>query len=173
MNHNGKWDTRQWQRIEEEYQEPAREVVRVFYDEMRVPLCQIAEMLYISEATLRKWFKIWGIETRLGGYIKKETPGKVQLRARLLGYENVGQAIADMRASDLSWDDIQLKLKCSDSTISKYIPEAAKGRYILTEAGREAKQETARQLNKKMESNEIKRGGFAKVPLEMVTPIYR
>jgi hypothetical protein len=171
MNHNGKWNERQWQRIEEEYQEPARDVIRVWHHEMRVPLCQIAELIYISETTLRGWCKIWGIETRRQGYIKKETPGKVQLRARLMGYDDVSQAIAAMRADGLRWDDICLKLKCAESTIARYMPDAAKGRYNLSEGGLETKRAVARRLNEQMERGEIERGGFAKVPLEMVTPL--
>lgn len=170
MMHNGKWNERQWQRIEEEYQEPAREVIRVFYEEMHVPICQIAEMLYICESTLKRWCQIWGIKIKRGGYIKKEVPGKVQLRARLMGYDDVGQAIAVMRADGMRWDDIQIRLKCSDSTISRYMPEAAKGRYNLSENGLEAKRANARRLNEQMKSGEIERGGFAKVPLQMVTP---
>lgn len=164
MNHNGKWNQRQWQRIEEEYQESAREVVRVFHQEMCVPLCRVAEILYISESTLRLWCKSWGLKTLNSGYKKKDTPGKVQLRARLLGYKSVPEAIAVMRADGLRWEDICLKLKCAESTIARYMPEAAKGRYNLTEAGLEAKRVRARRLNEQMERGEVERGGFAKTP---------
>lgn len=169
MKHNGKWNERQWQRIEEEYQEPAREVVRVFHQEMRVPLCQVAEMLYISENTLRLWCKSWGLRTLRSGYKKRDVPGKVQLRARLLGYRDVPEAIAVMRADGLRWDDICLKLKCASSTISRYIPENAKGAHHISEAGQDAHRQNAIRLNERMVSGEIKRGGFAKVPLEMVS----
>lgn len=165
MNHDGNWDSRQWERIEEEYGEPAREVVRVYHHEMGTPLCHVARALYVSEATLRKWCKIWELETRSSGYTKTETPGKVQLRARLLGYDDVGQAIAAMRADGLRWADIQLKLKCSDSTISRYMPEAAKGRYNLTPEGREIKRETRKRLNR-----EGKRGQMPDIHL--VVPRY-
>lgn len=170
MRHDGHWHARQWERIEEEYQEPAREVVRVMHHDMRIPLCVIAGALYVSEATLRRWCKMWGLKTRRKGYVKRNVPSKVQLRARLLGYGDVGQAIADMRASGLRWDDIQLKLKCSDSTISRYMPEATKGRYNLTEAGLEAKREQARRLNEQMTRGETRRGGFALVSLREVLP---
>jgi AraC-like DNA-binding protein len=166
MMHNGKWNERQWERIEDEYQEPAREVVRVMHHEMRIPLCQVAEILYISESTLRLWCKTWKLETRQKGYVKKDTPGKVQVRARFLGYANVEQAIIDMRYAGLRWEDIQLKLHCSSSTLSRYIPESAKGLHNITPEGREAKRQTRIRLNE-----EGKRG---KMPdLSFVNPIYR
>lgn len=164
MNHKG-WNERQWERIEEEYGEPAREVVRVFHHDMRVPLRHVAAALYISEATLRRWCAEWGLPTRKRGYVKTDTPGKVQLRARLMGYDSVGQAIADMRAGGKRWEDIQLVLKCSSSTISRYMPEGARGRYNLTEEGREAKRESARRLNES--------GRTGKMPdLVLVSPRY-
>jgi len=168
MQHNGKWNERQWQRIEDEYQEPAREVVRVYHHEMRVPLCRVAEMLYISEHTLRKWCRWWDIKTLSRGYVKKDTPGKVQVRARLLGYKSVSEAIAVMRADGLRWEDICLKLKCAESTVSRYIPARAKGYHNISEAGREAKRQSARRLNKRIANGEIEHGGFAKIPLDMV-----
>lgn len=171
MQHNGKWHERQWQRIEEEYQEPAREVVRVFHHEMRTPLCRVAEYMYVSENTLRKWCKWWELETKSTGYEKKEVPGKVQLRARLMGYDSVSQAIADMRASGKRWEDICLKLKCAESTISRYILEESKGYHNITPEGREAKRQSAIRLNRRLESGEIERGGFAKVPLDFVSPV--
>lgn len=170
MQHNGQWHKRQWQRIEEEYQEPAREVVRVYHHEMRIPLCRVAELLYISENTLRNWCKIWKLETRSRGYTKRETMGKVQFRARSLGYNDVSQAISDMRAGGLRWDDICLRLKCASSTISRYMTESAKGYCNVSEAGRKAKQETARRLNERMARGEVQRGGFAKTPLGVVHP---
>jgi len=147
MMHNGTWDARQWERVEEEYQEPAREVVRVWHWDMQVPLCHIARALYVSEATLRKWCKMWDLPTRHDGYVKVHVPGKVQLRARLLGYNSVEQAISSMRVEGLRWEDIQMRLKCSSSTVSRYLPNEAKGYYNLTDAGREVKRESARQLN--------------------------
>lgn len=171
MNHNGCWDERQWERIEEEYQEPAREVVRVMHHEMRTPLCHVAKALYVSETTLRRWCKIWNLETHHRGYIKTTPPGKVQLRARLLGYDSVSNCIGAMRRNGLRWDDIKLKLKCGDGTLSRYINETDKGFYNLTDDGREAQRENARRLNERMERGEIKRGGFAKIPLEFVNPI--
>lgn len=167
------WDERQWQRIEDEYQEPATDVVRVYHHEMKIPLCRIANILYISESTLRKWCKIWGLETKRQGYVKKEVPGKVQFRARQLGYESVSQAISDMRAGGKRWEDIQLILRCSSSTVSRYITESAMGYHNISEAGMEAKRNNARRLNERIEKGEIERGGFAKVPLEMVVPIFR
>jgi len=147
MMHDGDWHRRQWERIEEEYSEPAREVVRVMHWDMRVPLCHVAAALYVSEHTMRKWCAHWGLPTRKRGYVKIHVPGKVQLRARLLGYDSVAQAVADMRADGLRWEDIELKLKCSSSTISRYISEGAKGRYNLTEEGREVQRENAKRLN--------------------------
>lgn len=171
MNHNGHWDERQWERIEEEYQEPAREVVRVMHHEMRVPLCHVAKALYVSETTLRRWCKTWNLETHHRGYIKTTPPGKVQLRARLLGYDSVSSAIGAMRRIGLRWEDIRLKLKCGDGTISRYILEEDKGFHNLTDEGRRNHQVSARQLNERMARGEIERGGFAKVPLQMVSPI--
>ena len=165
MNHNGGWHERQWERIEEEYGEPAREVVRVMHHELRVPLCHVARALYVSEKTLRRWCKMWGLETKKRGYVKIQVPGKVQLRARLLGYDSVSQAIADMRAAGLRWGDIRLKLKCSLSTISRYMPEAAKGRYNLTDAGREKKREVRRRLNAEGKCGKMP-------PLRYVVPFY-
>lgn len=147
MMHNGTWDARQWERIEEEYQEPAREVVRVMHWDMQVPLCHTAAALYVSEKTLRKWCRIWDLPTRKAGYVKTAIPGKVQLRARLLGYDSVAQAISSMRVEGLRWEDIQLCLKCASSTLSRYLPVDAHGYYNLTEAGREVKRENARRLN--------------------------
>lgn len=165
MIHDGTWHERQWERIEDEYQEPAREVVRIFHHEMRVPLCQVARILYVSESTLRRWCRWWELETRRRGYAKRHVPGKVQLRARLLGYDSVAQAIADMRADGKRWEDIQLKLKCSSSTLSRYIPENAKGRYNLTDEGREVKCQTRRRLNEE--------GKCGKMPdLALVSPRY-
>lgn len=164
------WHERQQQRIEEEYQEPACEVVRVFHHEMRVPLCQVAEILYISENTLRKWCRWWKLETRRSGYVKRDTPGKVQLRARLLGYDSVSQAIADMRAGGLRWEDICLRLKCAESTISRYMPESAKGYHNISEEGYEAKRNNAKRLNERLNSGELQRGGFARIPLDYVQP---
>jgi len=173
MKHNGHWSERQQERIEEEYQEPAREVVRVMHHEMRVPLCHVAKALYISESTLRLWCRQWNLETRKRGYIKTTPPGKVQLRARLLGYDNVSSAIGSMRRSGLRWDDIKLKLKCGDGTISRYIKEDDKGFYNLTDGGREIKRINAKLLNGRIERGEIERGGFVKTPLEFVNPIYK
>lgn len=164
------WHERQQQRIEEEYQEPAREVVRIFHHEMRVPLCQVANMLYISEKTLRKWCKEWKLKTLSRGYKKKRVPGKVQLRARLLGYDSVSQAISCMRANGLRYEDICLKLKCSVSTIDHNIPEEAKGFYNLSERGRETQRRNAIRLNQRIDAGEIERGGFAKIPLNKVQP---
>ena len=165
MNHDGNWHQRQWERIEDEYGEPARDVVRVFHIEMRVPLCRVAEMLYVSEATIRRWCQMWDLPTRKRGYVKRDVPGKVQLRARLLGYDSVSQAIADMRADGKQWEDIQLKLRCSSSTVSRYMPEAAKGHYHLSEEGRQVKSETRRRLNE-----EGRRGEFP--DLALVSPRY-
>jgi hypothetical protein len=171
MMHNGKWHERQWQRIEEEYQEPAREVVRVFHHEMMIPLCRVAEILFINESTLRRWCKMWKLDTRKSGYTKREVEEKVQFRARQLGYDSVSQAIADMRASGKRWNDICLKLKCSDATICRYMPDEAKGRYNLSVFGRIGQQDNAKKLNERMSCGEIERGGFAKVPLQMVNRI--
>lgn len=165
MMHDGTWHQRQWERIEDEYGEPAHEVVRVFHIEMRVPLCRVAELLYVSEKTLRRWCQEWKLKTRKSGYVKRDVPGKVQLRARLLGYDSVGQAIADMRADGRRWEDIQLTLKCSSSTISRYIPENAKGHYHLSAEGQRVKSETRRRLNE-----EGKRGEFP--DLMLVSPRY-
>ncbi len=169
MKHSGKWDERHWLRIEDEYQEPAREVVRVFHHEMKIPICRIAEILFVTEYALRKWCKMWKLKTLSKGYIKKDTPGKVQIRAHFLGYRNVPEAIAVMRADGLRWEDICLKLKCGSGTISRYMSESAKGYHHITEAGREIKRQTAKRLNERMEAGEIERGGFAKVPLDFVT----
>jgi len=147
MMHDGTWHERQWEHIEEEYQEPAREVVRVMHWDMQVPLCHVAGALYVSEQTVRRWCKMWNLPTRKSGYIKTAVPGKVQLRARLLGYDSVAQAISSMRVEGLRWEDIQMRLKCASSTLSRYLPDGAKGYYNLTEAGREVKRENARRLN--------------------------
>lgn len=147
MKHDGHWDQRQQERIAEEYGESAREVVRVMHHDLRVPLRHVAGALYVSETTMRKWCHEWNLETHHSGYAKLRVPGKVELRARLLGYESAGQAIADWRASGLRWEDIQLKLKCSSSTVSRLIPDAAKGRHNLSAEGRRIKQETMRRLN--------------------------
>lgn len=163
------WHERQWERIEEEYQEPAREVVRVMHHEMKVPLCHVAKALYVSNQTLRKWCKVWGLKTLRRGYKRKNAPGKVQLRARLLGYDSLEQAISCMRISGLRYEDICLKLKCSESTITQNIPEAAKGFYNLSEEGREVLRKNGSETNERMRRGEIERGGFAKIPLEMVT----
>jgi len=147
MRHDGTWDERQWERIEEEFDEPAREVVRVWHWDMQTPLCHIARSLYVSESTLRRWCKAWDLPTRKSGYTKTRVPGKVQLRARLLGYRSVSQAVSSMRVDGLRWEDIQAKLHCSSSTVSRYLPEGVKGYYNLTEAGREGQRESARRLN--------------------------
>jgi len=127
--------------------------------------------LDINEWVLRRWCKLLDIETRSRGYIKIDTPGKVQLRARELGYSDVPQAIADMRAGGLRWADICLKLKCAESTISRYIPESAKGYHNITGAGREAKRKNVTKLNERILTGEIERGGFAKIPLDYVQPM--
>ena len=147
MNHNGTWDERQWERVEEEYQEPAREVVRVMHWDMQVPLCHVAAALYVSEKTLRKWCRMWDLPTRKAGYIKTAVPGKVQLRARLLGYGSVAQAASSMRVEGLRWEDIQMRLKCSSSTLSRYLPANVHGYYNLTDAGREVNRAVAYRLN--------------------------
>jgi hypothetical protein len=147
MMHDGTWDARQWERIEEEYHEPAREVVRVMHWDMRVPLRHVATALYVNEGTLRKWCRMWDLPTRKRGYVKTHVPGKVQLRARLLGYRSVSQAVGSMRAEGLRWEDIQMRLGCSSSTVSRYLPEDAKGYYNLTDEGRAIKAENARRLN--------------------------
>ena len=172
MRHDGSWHERQWQRIEEEFQEPAYEVVRVMHHEMRVPLCTVAKSLYISENTLRKWCKGWGLKTKQSGYTKKPVNGKVQFRARKLGYQSVSDAIGAMRREGKRWEDIQLILKCSESTVSRYIQESDKGFHNITPSGLEVKRQTAMQLNKRMANGEIERGGFAKIPLDMVSPLY-
>lgn len=147
MRHSGNWHERQWEHIEEEFDEPAREVVCVWHWDMRVPLCHIAHSLYVSESTLRKWCKMWDLPTRKRGYIKIHVPGKVQLRARLLGYQSVSQAVNSMRVDGLRWEDIQAKLRCSSSTVSRYLSEDIKGYYNLTEEGRQAQRENAHRLN--------------------------
>lgn len=162
--HDGNWHQRQWERIEEEFDEPAREVVRVMHWDMRVPLCHVAGALYVSEATLRRWCKMWQLPTRKRGYIKTHVPGKVQLRARFLGYDSVPQAIGAMRVAGLRWEDIQHKLKCASSTISHYIPEEMKGYYNLTKEGKQAKKETMQRL--------IKTGLAGTMPnLNLVNPL--
>ena len=85
--------------------------------------------------------------TRKKGYVKTEVPGKVQLRARLLGYGSVAQAASSMRVEGLRWEDIQMRLKCSSSTLSRYLPDDVHGYYNLTDAGREVKRAAARRLN--------------------------
>lgn len=146
MNHNG-WHERQWRRIEDEYDEPPREVVRGLHHDMRLPICQIAELLCVSETTLRLWCHRWQLPTLRSGYAKRHVDGKVLLRARALGYESITQAIADLRASGLRWEDVQAALRCSASTVSRYIDVETRGRYALTEAGREQKRQTMRLLN--------------------------
>ena len=144
---NGNWHQCQWQRIEAEFDEPAREVVRVMHHEMHLPLCHIAKVLGVCKDTLMKWCKIWRLPTLRCGYRKLSAPGKVQQRTRELGYASVPQAISSMRVEGLRWEDIQNRLSCSSSTLSHYLPEEVKGYYNLSEEGREIKRETRQRLN--------------------------
>jgi len=147
MKHNGNWHEHQWRRIEAEFDEPAREVVRVMHHEMHLPLCHIAKTLGVCKDTLVKWCKMWNLPTLRCGYRKLPVPGKVQCRVRKLGYTSVPQAISSMRVEGLRWNDIQQRLRCSSSTLSHYLPEEVKGYYNLSEEGREIKRETRQRLN--------------------------
>lgn len=145
--YNKGWAARQWARIEDEYNEPPDQVVRVMLFEMHIPVCQAAELLYVSEKTLRKWLRGWSITPQRAGYHRRVPDGKVMLRARALGFESITQAIAHYRADGLRWEDVQAALRCASSTISRHMPEDAKGRYCVTAIGRATKQRVRRTLN--------------------------
>lgn len=140
------WHQRQWRRIEDEYNEPPREVVRVLHHEMRVPLCQCADLLYVSEKTVRLWCRWWALATHKAGYTKRAVDGRVLLRARALGFDDIAQALAHYRADGLRWEDVRAVLRCGDATIARHMPEDAKGRYNLTTEGRAVKRATMRRL---------------------------
>lgn len=146
MNHKG-WHERQWQRIEEEYGEPARDVVSVMHWQMRQPLCLIARILCVSETTLRLWCRQWEMATRSSGWTKAEVDGSVKQRAQALGFESVQQAISHLRGLGMRWIDIQAALGCSSGTVSRNFHESLKGDYALTEEGRQVKSDTRRRLN--------------------------
>jgi AraC-like DNA-binding protein len=146
MKHNG-WHERQWQRIEEEYGEPARDVVNVMHWEMAQPLCLVAAILYISETTLRLWCRRWELMTRSSGWQKAQVDGAVRQRAKAMGFESVQQAISHLRGLGMRWIDIQRKLGCSASTVSRNFHESLKGDYALTAEGRQVKSDTRRRLN--------------------------
>lgn len=164
MKHDGTWHERQWQRIETEFDEPACEVVRVMHHEMHLPLCHIAKTLGVCKETLIKWCEMWDLPTFKSGYHKLPSPGKVQRRAKELGYISVSQAIGSMRVEGLRWKDIQQLLSCSSSTVSHYLPIGAKGYYNLTEGGRQVKRRVRQRLNA-----EGKGGRMPK--LDLVVPI--
>lgn len=147
MMHKGDWHEKKWRKIEEEYGEPAREVVRDMLDNMHCPQCLVAATMGVALQTLQKWCDMWGLQRRNYGYHKMPVRGKVVKRAQELGYESVSQAISIMRVSGLRWNDVRDALQCSESTMCRYYPESARGYQNLTEAGREAKRESARRLN--------------------------
>jgi DNA invertase Pin-like site-specific DNA recombinase len=141
------WTERQFDRIRDEFDEEPVEVVRVMHHEQRVPLCHVAAALYVSEGTLRRWCKAWGIETHRSGYEPMTPRGKVERRAFELGYDDVSSAIVAMRQSGMRWEDIQAELHCASSTVSRYMRDGGRGYYNLTERGRQIKRETMKRLN--------------------------
>jgi hypothetical protein len=147
MMHNGRWHERQWQRIADEYDEHPREVVRGYHHDMHIPICLIAELLCVSEKTLRLWCRSWSLPTRKTGLVIRCSESAVGRRVHAMGYDDIGQAIADLRASGLRWVDIQATLCCSSSTISRHIELTTKGRYCLTLSGRERKRAVMQALN--------------------------
>ncbi len=165
MKCSDKWHQRQWKRIEEEFQEPAREVVRVMHHEQRVPLCQIAPALGVSEWTLRKWCRDWQLPTRRIGYCATKGLGKVQRRARELGYDSVNAAITALRLNGLQWNEVRRVLHCSDATMCRYLDDAARGFYYLSTRGLAAKRRCAKRLNRINHSGNIP-------PLRFVTPYW-
>jgi AraC-like DNA-binding protein len=171
MMHNGRWHERQWQRIEDEYGEPVQDVVRDYYYGMRLPMRQVADLLCISESTLRTWFRAWEWQTRRDGYIKRQVDGKVLRRARQLGYQDIRSAIGALRHEGKRWEDVKLILHCSDATLCLHYPESARGLHNVTPEGRQAKRESARRLNERMRRGEVRRGGYHDCPLGMVHPI--
>jgi len=147
MKHNGKWHERHWNRIRDEFGEEPREVVRVMHHEQHVPLCHIAEILCVCENTLRDWCKSWGLPTMRDGYKPMKPRCKVERRAKELGYPDVQSAIVSLRQSGKQWNEVKEILRCADSTISRYLAEAARGYYNLSESGRRIKSETRKRLN--------------------------
>lgn len=157
------WRSIQWQqRVEAEYKEPAKEVIRVLHHDMKQPLHVIAGTLGICKSTVSKWCKIWAIEVRGQSYGALIREGKVQLRAKELGYDSVQQAVCSMRVEGLRWCDIQKKLDCAESTISRYLTPDFLGYHHVSDEGREIKRQNAKKLNERMARGEIERGGFAK-----------
>ena len=87
---------------------------------------------------------------------------------REYGGMHPSDVIGMLRYNGLRWVDIAKKLNCSQATISAYIREEDKGFHNITAAGREVKRQNAIKLNQRMEAGEVQRGGFAKIPLDMV-----
>lgn len=169
---NKYWRERQLERIRNEFDEdPKTLVVSLHYDE-RMPICAIADVLEISEWSVRKWCREWGIKTQRSGYRKLEPVGKVVCRAIALGYSDLPSAIQSLRANGKRWADIQEILGCAEGTISRNMPESAKGFFYVSSAGMETKRRIIRLLNARMARGEIQRGGFAKVPLYSVHPFW-
>lgn len=152
------WHERQWRRIEDEYDEAPAEVIHVLHHDMHVPICQIADLLCVSEKTVRVWCHLWGITTRRAGNTKRAVDGKVFLRARALGFDDIGQAIAHYRADGQRWEDIEHILRCASSTISRHIGDAAKGRYNLTAKGRATQRQTMVDLNQRLTETHSRKG---------------
>jgi DNA-binding CsgD family transcriptional regulator len=80
------------------------------------------------------------------------------------------EVIGQMRFDGKRWVDIARILKCSQGTISAYMRDEDKGYHNITPEGREVKRQSAIRLNERMATGEVKRGGFAKTPLDMVNP---
>lgn len=160
------WDRRQWERIEEEYGEPVQEVVRVMHHEMRVPLRHVARALYVSENTLRKWCKQWGVKTMRTSYTRIVPPGKVQKRAKELGYESPSVAITALRTSGKQWNEVREILQCGDATMCRYLDDAARGYQYVSPAGLEVKRRVMAKINETSRARNMP-------PLHTVVPNYK
>ena len=143
---NTHWNERQQNRIRDEFGEEPREVVRVMHHDQRVPLCHVAEALYVSEATLRKWCKEWDLPTLRAGYIPTKPRGKVERRAIELGYPSIGAAITALRQTK-QWNEVKEILQCGDATMCRHLLDGARGYHHVSDRGREIKRETMRKLN--------------------------